>query len=423
MKNLFSKTKMKTEKTPGVNITAEIKKCAPGVKTLQHASSTFFSLLLTACALLLTTFTALLLTTSTALAAAEVTVTVKNPDPYTGNQSWFVFTKNPGETVEDIATIKNFGDEPAMVDIYPVDAATSESGSFILKFTHDDQEGVGEWTTVANSPIEVKPGERIDVPFTINIPTELPPGQYIGGIVIEYGPSKPAGADLSCDAATCGQGVVSVKTRIGSRIYLNIPGKTEERIALKDFSYYTSIAGQPRFKFVIENNGNVTYQPMAEITIRDGSGKIYDSFTKQLGFSMPGTTVEPVVNWEKTRPLMANFTATAKVTFPKRFAIAGEPLHGAAMTKTVNFWIIPWGHIFYFTVFVVIAAMICFLHVMRVRKALANSVSYEVMEGEDIVSLAHKLNVRWKAIARLNGLKAPYTLRKGTMILIPKSKR
>jgi len=396
MKILFSKQKMKNRKMFGL-------------KTLL---------------LILSSAICWFLAYSPALAAAEVTLTVKNPDPYTGNQSWFVFNKNPGESIEDIATIKNFGDEAATVQIYPVDATTSQSGSFILKFEHEDQDGIGEWTTMSSTSIQVKPGERIDVPFIINVPKELSPGQYIGGIVIEYGPKKTGEPEASCAGQTnCGQSTVSVKTRIGSRIYLSIPGKAKEDIQINDFRYFTSLSGQPRFKFTIENNGNVTYQPQAEITIRDGSGKIYDSFIHSLGNSMPGTTVEPIVNWEKTRPLLADFTATAKVTFPKRFAVAGEALHGTAITKTVNFWIVPWSHIFIFTVFAVFAAMLCFLHTMRVRKALANSESYQVGAEDDLMSLAKKLKVSWKSIARLNKLKAPYSLRKGTKILIPKHKK
>ena len=397
MKFLFSKTKMKNKKTPGLKILP----------------------------LVLSAVVCCLITSSTALAAAEVTLTVKNPDPYTGNQSWFVYTKNPGETIEDIATIKNFGDEAATVSIYPVDATTSESGSFILKFEHDDQNGIGDWTTVSKSPIEIKPDERIDVPFTINVPKDISPGQYIGGIVIEYGPdaAQPQQSNACLASGNCGQGLVSVKTRIGSRIYLTIPGKAQEAVDLTDFHYFTSLSGQPRFKFTIVNDGNVTYQPQAEVTIRDSSGRIYDSFTKPLGNSMPGTTIEPVISWDKSRPLFADFTATAKITFPKRFALAGEPLHGAAVTKTVSFWIIPWDYILYFAVFAIIAAMIFVLHAMRKRKALANSEIYLVQSEDDVMNLAEKLKVSWRSIARLNKLKAPYTLRKGTKILIPKRKK
>jgi hypothetical protein len=366
-----------------------------------------------------------LVSSSTALAAAQVTLTVKNPDPYTGNQSWFVYTKNPGETIEDIASIKNFGDESANVLIYPVDATTSDAGSFILKFEHENQNGIGEWTTVSKSPIAIKPNERIDIPFSIHIPKDISPGQYIGGIVLEYGPSakSPQQSDVCVASGNCGQGLVSVKTRIGSRIYLTIPGKAYETFDLTDFHYYTSLSGQPRFKFTIVNNGNVTYQPQAEITIRDSAGRIYDSFTKPLGNSMPGTTIEPVISWDTNKPLFGAFTATAKVNFAKRFALAGEPLHGAAITKTVNFWIIPWDYILYASVFIIIAAMIYYLRKISAIKAINNSESYVVQSEDDLMNLAERLGVSWRSIARLNKLKAPYILRTGTTIRIPKRKQ
>ncbi len=356
-----------------------------------------------------------------AMAAAEVTLTVKNPDPYTGNQSWFVYNRNPGDTIEDIAVVKNFGDEPALVQIYPVDAAASPSGSFILKFAHEDQNGIGDWTTVDKKELLIQPDERIDLPFKITIPKELSPGTYIGGIVIEYGPNAPQGQSPACTPKdTCGQSSVSVKTRIGSRIYLTIPGQAMENVDLTDFSYFTSITGQPRFKFTIVNSGNVVYQPQADITVRDSAGNIYDSFVKPLGTSMPKSTIEPVITWDKARPLLANFTATATVTFPKRFLVAGEQqLHGAAVTKTTSFLIIPWDYIFYASLLALIAFSLYALSSIRMKKALAGCEDYMVKENDNLISIAADKKISWRKLAKINKLKPPYILKIGTTIHVP----
>lgn len=357
------------------------------------------------------------------LAAHElVTLTVKNPDPYTGNQSWFVYTKNPGDTINDIATIKNYGDETVFVRIYPVDAATSTSGSFILKFQHEDQDGIGDWSTISKNEISIKAGERIDVPFKIKIPETISPGQYIGGIVIEYGPNVTQGNTKDCAAnGNCGNSIVSVKTRIGSRIYLTIPGQAEEKVSLTDFSYYTTLTGQARFKLKIVNQGNVVYQPQAEITIRDGKGNVYDMFSKPLGTSMPNSVIEPVITWDKNRPLTANFSATASVTFPRRFQSVGEILHGAPMVKTISFVIIPWDHIFYLSIIALIAVCLCAMHTMRLKHEVSDGAEYQVLDDDDIVSIAEKNRTSWRKLAELNGIKAPYILKKGMTIVIPKS--
>jgi hypothetical protein len=351
----------------------------------------------------------------------EVTLTVKNPDPYTGNQSWFVYTKNPGDLIEDIATIKNYGSSTSIVRIYPVDAMSSQSGSFILKFEHDDQEGIGEWTSVSRQEIKIAPDERIDVPFKIKIPQDISPGQYIGGIVIEYGPNVTQGNVVNCtNGNNCGNSIVAVKTRIGSRIYITIPGQVEEKIDLTDFNYFTTLTGQSRFNFTIVNRGNVVYQPVAEITIRDSSGKVYDTFTKPLGISMPDTTIQPVITWDKQRPLVANFSATAKVTFPRRFQIAGENLHGSPVLKTIDFLIIPWDHIFYLSIIALIATGLCAMHSLKLKKMITGSEKYLVQENDDLVSIASAKKISWKRLVEINRLHPPYVLKKGMTLFVPK---
>jgi hypothetical protein len=361
----------------------------------------------------------------TTYAAAEVSVTVKNPDPYTGNQSWFVYTRNPGDIINDIASIKNFGDQEATVEIYPVDAVTSTGGSFILKFDHEDQYGIGDWTKIDQKEINIKPGERLDVPFAINLPEELPPGQYVGGIVIEYGSQQNGSAAGKCVAASgCENSFVTVKTRVGARIYITVPGSVEEKVAVTDFNFFTTITGQPRFKFRIENDGNVVYQPVAKIEIRDSNGKIYDSFSKSLGTVMSKSVTEPTISWDKDTPPFAKLTATADVTFNKRFqGTSKETMHGASATSTISFWIIPWSLIIYSLLLIFACMAVCFYRIVTFKRALAGSENYEVAEGEDIASIAEKKNVDWGKLAKLNRLKAPYIIKKGNIIFVPKNNK
>ncbi len=362
---------------------------------------------------------------STALASAEVSVTVKNPDPYTGNQSWFVYTKNPGDTISDIASIKNFGDEEATVDIYPVDAITTSSGSFILKFDHEDQTGIGDWSSVEKKQIKIKPDERLDIPFTITLPADLTPGQYVGGIVIEYGTAQSESEVGQCQSENgCESSFVTVKTRIGARIYITIPGSVEEKIEMTDFQFFTTLTGQPKFRFRIENKGNVVYQPIAKIEIRDADGNLYDSFSKSLGTIMSDSTTEPTISWDKEIPLFAKFSATASVTFNKRFQGSEKgTMHGAAVTRTAEFWIIPWTYIIYSILLILICSVVCYFRAIKYRKALAGSEKYEVEEGDDIVNIAHRNDLDWHKLAKLNKLKPPYIIKKGNILFVPKNKK
>jgi LysM repeat protein len=49
-----------------------------------------------------------------------------------------------------------------------------------------------------------------------------------------------------------------------------------------------------------------------------------------------------------------------------------------------------------------------------------SSVEHKVKAGETIMDLAEKYGMTWKGLAKLNNLKAPYDLKVGSIVLIPK---
>lgn len=368
--------------------------------------------------LLVATF---LLTTNSALAFGQVTLTVKNPDPFKGNHSWFIYEKEAGQVIEDVATLKNFSSKPADVNIYAVDATSSYGGSFILKFKEEDQKSIGYWTDVDVKSITINPSEVIDVPFKIVLPENVTPGEYIGGLIVETGDplSIDKEYDERCaDENLCGTSI-AVRTRVGTRIYLTVPGKTYEDFALTDFSVSKSITGTTKFQFRIENNGNVAYQPQSVIDVYDNMGNLYEHIENPLGISSPGTVINPVVKM-KNRPLIGNFTAKASVSFDRQF---GESeFHSAPPTahKEVSFWVMPWEIIFIVLLFILAVGAIITQRKMVWKSYLTHAEEYSVQNGEDVVKIAKERHINWKKLAKFNKLKPPYIIREGDTLKVPK---
>jgi len=364
-----------------------------------------------------------LLSAPLAFASNGIAITVKNPDPYTNNQSWFVYEKLPGDVIEDVATIKNQGDEDAHVKVYAVDATSNSSGSFILKFLNDKQVGVGAWTDVDSKELTIKPSERIDVPFKITIPENATPSEYYGGIVVETGGDLDALKDCPVEPNQCATNV-SVKTRIGSRIYLTIPGKISEKVSWTDFSFDHGWDGQAYLTFGIKNEGNVAYEPTAQVEIYDQDNKLYDRFEAQLGDSLPGTNFIKKVPWTKKPGLFGNYTAKATINFVKKFQDTSN-LHGASYTdnKVLNIFVAPWNSII---ISLIILAIVAFFAISQklwyLRRAKAWT-KYQVNGNEDITTVAEEKHVSWKLLAKVNHLKAPYILHKGDSIKVPPNKK
>lgn len=367
--------------------------------------------------------TTLMLGAQTASALGQVTLTVKNPDPYKGNHSWFVYEEEAGETIEDVATLKNFSDEPAQVNIYAVDATSSKGGSFILKFREEEQKGIGYWTDVKTKSITINPDEVIDIPFEIVLPEGIAPGQYLGGLIVESGETADLNGDLQeyCEANDlCGTSV-AVKTRIGSRIYLTVPGKTYEDYALTDFTASKSITGTTKFQFRIENNGNVAYEPHAVIDVYDGMGNLYEHIEKPLGTSSPGTVIHPVVKMKK-RPIIGTFNAEANVTFARKFG--DSEFHAAAPSESLSatFWVMPWEIIFILLLLIVAVSGIIIQRKAAWKKYIDAAEEYTVQAGEDIESIAKKRHIDWRKLAKFNKLKPPFTVKTGDKLMVPQQK-
>jgi len=350
----------------------------------------------------------------TAYGLAQVTLTVKNPNPYEGNYSWFVYTNNPGETIEDVATVKNFSNEPAEVSVYAVDASSNQSGSFILSFLHDDQSGIGAWTDVSMKTLTIPPFEIIDVPFSITVPDDITPGQYLGGIVVENG----GGA---ADEAVNGNATsVSVKTRIGSRVYLTVPGEVVEDIQLTDFSAKKELSGQTKFYLTIENNGNMAYEPTVKINVYTQTGRLYETIEENLGTISSNSIIKPVITMEK-RPFAGSFSAKADIQVKCKFAPANYRGSAHTLSGETSFWAIPWELVLgtLFIIFIVLTVITN--RKLARKKYFANSEEYIVQTNEDLVSIGKSRNVSWRKIARYNKLKPPFIVRQGKKLIVPKN--
>jgi hypothetical protein len=357
------------------------------------------------------TISLLLLGALTTFANGQITMIVTDPDPTEGNHSWFVYESTPGQTLHDLVTLKNYGNETATVNLYGVDATSGESGNFILTFKDQEQKNIGNWIKVDQETITIPANESIDVPFRLEIPEGVSPGQYTGGLVVETTAENNTNENNKN---------VQVKTRIGSRIYVTVPGEIVEEINLNNFSVNTTLQNKLEFKFEIQNNGNISYETHANIEIYDLQGNLFDRINMPMGTSSPETTIKPTLLSNK-KALMGNFNIKGSVNYIPKFVTSN--LHGAALsdTFTKNYTVLPWN-IIAITGFLLFMTLYIVWHKKHQKKLFfANSTNYILKCDDDIISLGKKNHIPWKKLARYNHLKPPFILKEGDSILVPKN--
>jgi hypothetical protein len=359
-----------------------------------------------------------------ALGNSMIVSTVKNPDLYSNNLSWFRYYQYPGTTVKDSLVLRNIGEHEESIKLYATDATVNQAGSFTPKLEEEEQKGIGLWTSLLQKEVTLQPGESIEVPFSIDIPLGIAPGQYFGSIINEQMSTEACVNGNASDNGSPCPGNIQVKTRTGNRIYLTVPGEIKHDITLRNLGWKITAQKKILFTFNFTNSGNVAFEPQAVLHIYNSWGQEVEVIESRLGKSLPGSSTSPMMEWNPGDGF-GSFTVKAEIYYREDDQGRFDSLHGTVLTEQLelSIFIFPW------TIAIVALGIVCAvsLTIFGRRKYLKSlrqhSYEYSVLEGDTIISIAAAHGQKWNRIAKINGLRAPYVLQTGQKIKIPLSKQ
>jgi phage pi2 protein 07 len=209
----------------------------------------------------------------------------------------------------------------------------SGQGMFISADTSDESKDTfAEWIEIENKQLTIAPEQTLQIPFTIKVPEDAPPGGHFVALLIGTRPPQDE------------SGVTKVETSqvITSLIFLRVAGDVNESGLIREFKTSSSILESPEADFILrfENNGNVHLQPQGEIKIfnmwgqergvvpvnqRTLFGNVLPQSIRAYNFSWKG-------EWSVSD--IGRYTAVATLAYgddERQFASLGTA-----------FWIIPW---------------------------------------------------------------------------------
>jgi len=349
----------------------------------------------------------------------NITITPKRNNESSSNQAWFKFQAIPSSKISESVIVKNLSNDPKTVKLYPADAFTNENGSFILKSEEEIQDTIGIWTALQFSEIDLKPGQQAEIPFKINLPSTISPGTYSGGIIATEVNNNPT---IPCAESTTNgcKPNVTVRTRIATRIYINVPGEVISDIQWTDFNIKTTKHNELSFGFKFENKGNVSYEPRTIIEFYDLFGNPIEKIDRRLGESMPNSTIEPRTNFKPEKSL-GFVNIKAQVFFEPKYLNPNELRNSPeAIYRFARTIILPWQ--ISVGLFLALSTLIIWIYYNQLTKQMLIKVSedYAVEAEDNLESLATSRNVNWKTLAKINDIKAPFTLKPGQIIKLPK---
>jgi len=202
--------------------------------------------------------------------------------------SYFFHELTSGAFLTDEALVMNDGDVPLILNLYTADGITAQNGG--TAFTKKDQEstgasrGVSRWMSLSVTEIPLEPGEEMIVPFTINVPSNISPGQYVAGLVAE---APPSGEPIPTNEGET-QFAVKVVRRVGVAVVIDVPGPRVTGLEIEGASLKQQDDQGATFVIAVRNTGNIFLKAECSLLIADRNGEELTSIPLKMDTVLPG---------------------------------------------------------------------------------------------------------------------------------------
>lgn len=337
----------------------------------------------------------------------------KSSNPRT--ESIFIYEISPGGKETDAVQIVNNSNETKTLLVYSTDSQKSTDGGFACEQLSDTADKVGSWVKLAKTEVVLAPISNQIVDFTVNVPANADVGEHNGCVIIQ-----------EKDQSKVDSGV-SITTRSGIRVAVTVPGKVIRSLSVQDFKVELK-DDKINAHISILNSGNVSIDAKVKIVVDYFFGLKHHLVDNQYSILREDTAT---YNIEIPRPFWGGaFKVYATVEYDaSEDAVVGKDTENPKTllnSQVLGLWVTPQpvalGVEGLILAGILLIAYYVFVVSGRKRYEHSQWVKYEVRRSDDINSLASKYRVSWKELASVNGLSAPYLLKEGMTIKVPRLK-
>jgi hypothetical protein len=190
----------------------------------------------------------------------------------------------------DEALVMNHGDQPITLKLYAADGLTAQNGgtSFMAEgvLSPGGSHAISSWVVLPTNEVSLGPGEELTLAFTVAVPADTAPGQYVTGLVVEAKPDQASASSSGEDA----QFAVQVIRRVGVAVVIDVPGPRLPGLEILDVGLEQQSEESAVFSLLLHNTGNILLQSSGILDILDTSGKKLSSLPLELDTLLPGDT-------------------------------------------------------------------------------------------------------------------------------------
>ncbi|MFD8965076.1 WxL protein peptidoglycan domain-containing protein [Streptomyces sp. NPDC059568] len=299
--------------------------------------TTVAALVRTAALALLMAFAIAGLPAGPALAAdGDVTWTVRTAaNGYGDDRSSYTYGVNPGGQIKDAMVVANHSKSPLELAVYASDGYTTDTGQLDLLTKDKKSVGIGAWVHADRAGVVIKPGKSAEVPFTVSVPANATPGDYVGGIL------------TSLKQADDAEGI-NVDRRLGIRVKLRVSGELKPKLAVEDLhvdydgTFNPFAKGDATVTYTIHNTGNALLSARQTVSVSGPFGWL----RTEAGDIAAPPELLPGEKWKVKVPVHGvtpgvTLAATATLT-PLLTDASGSTTSLKPVESTTHGWAVPW---------------------------------------------------------------------------------
>jgi hypothetical protein len=207
---------------------------------------------------------------------------------------YYLLEAGPGESVTQSFRVVNPNSHPVSAHIEAVDAITGDLTGVQLSKPGSAKALTSRWIVVASPQVTLQPNEKRDIPFTVHVPLNTKPGQYLAAMSASV-PLSPT--DLKGNAVAAGQAGFSMAVQVqrGIAVEIDVPGPRAPTLAVSGAEPKATPNGV-ELGVHIANTGNAFAHGSGVIRVPDTK----TDYSFKIDTFVAGTSIVYPLQWTKT---------------------------------------------------------------------------------------------------------------------------
>jgi hypothetical protein len=176
---------------------------------------------------------------------------------------------DPGKSLELSVEIRNFGSVPTELRTFKANAHSGANGGFVPGAQDETPFGSAAWSDYPSQTLYLQPGDSEVISFTVTVPNDTEPGQYISGLVVET--AAPLAIEGSMDLSQ----IISYSISLS----IVVPGEAVMGFEIGE----PEVTSSASISVPVRNTGNYLVKPAGSVTITKDDGTIIHTAQVEMG--------------------------------------------------------------------------------------------------------------------------------------------